>query len=78
MVEFSVKLPAQNQSFMRFLLSKTGFHMRLRGGGLGVVNLARLAGYAVYPGVAQIPADSWIAEPVETTFSHAKATFNDR
>ncbi len=64
MVEASVKLPAENQSFMRFLLSKTGFHMRLRGGGVGVVNLAHLAGYTVYPGVAQVPSDAWLAEPV--------------
>lgn len=70
MTEFSVKLPVENQSFMRFLLSKTGFHMRLRGGGIGVVNLANLAGYTVYPGVAQIPADSWIAEPIQTTLSN--------
>jgi hypothetical protein len=69
MTEFSVRLPAENQSFMRFLLSKTGFHMRLRGGGIGVVNLANLTGYTVYPGVAQIPADSWIAEPIQTTVS---------
>lgn len=64
MTEFSVKLPAENQSFMRFLLSKTGFHMRLRGGGVGVVNLAHLAGYTVYPGVAQVPSDAWTAEPM--------------
>lgn len=64
MAELSVKLPAENQSFMRFLLSKTGFHMRLRGGGVGVVNLANLVGYTVYPGVAQVPADTWLAEPI--------------
>ena len=64
MAELSVKLPAENQSFMRFLLSKTGFHMRLRGGGVGVVNLAQLAGYTAYPGVAQIPSDTWPAEPM--------------
>jgi hypothetical protein len=64
MAEASVKLPVENQSFMRFLLSKTGFHMRLRGGGVGVVNLAQLAGYTVYPGVAQIPSDAWLAEPM--------------
>ena len=64
MVEFPVKLPAENQSFMHFLLSKGAFHMRLRGGGVGVVNLAQLAGYTVYPGVTQTPADTWIAEPV--------------
>jgi len=34
--ELSVKLPAENQSFMRFLLSKMGFYMRLSGGGVGV------------------------------------------
>jgi hypothetical protein len=64
MVEFSVKLPIENQSFMRFLLSKTGLHMRLHGGGVGVVNLAQLTGYTVYPGVAQVPSDTWIAEPM--------------
>ncbi len=64
MIEFPVKLPAENQSFMQFLLSKGGFHMRLRGGGFGVVNLAHLAGYTVYPGVVQVPADSWFAEPL--------------
>ncbi len=63
MAEASVKLPAENQSFMRFLLSKTGFHMRIRGGGVGVVNLAHLTGYTVYPGVAQVPSDAWVAEP---------------
>lgn len=66
MTEFSVKLPIENQSFMRFLLSKTGFHMRLPSGGSSVVNLANLAGYTVYPGVAEIPADAWIAEPTTT------------
>ncbi len=64
MVEAPAKLPAESQSFMQFMLSKAAIHMRLRGGGLGVLNLANLAGYAVYPGVAQIPADSWLAEPV--------------
>ena len=64
MVEAPAKLPAESQSFMQFLLSKAAIHMRLRGGGIGILNLANLAGYSVYPGVAQIPADSWLAEPV--------------
>lgn len=64
MAELSVKLPAENQSFMRFLLSKAGFHMRLRGGGVGVVNLAQLSCYTAYPGVAQVPSDTWPAEPL--------------
>src|SRR5437667_4782309 len=63
MVEVPVKLPAESQSFRQFMLSKGSVHMRLRGGGIGVLNLANLAGYIVYPGVAQIPADSWLAEP---------------
>jgi hypothetical protein len=67
MVEIPVKLPIENQSFMQFMLSKGAIHMRLRGGGIGVLNLANLAGYTVYPGVAQIPADAWLAEPSETT-----------
>ena len=37
--------------------------LKLRGGGIGVLNLANLAAYTVYPGVAQIPADAWLAEP---------------
>ena len=63
MVEIPAKLPAESQSFMHFMLSKASIHMRLRGGGVGVLNLANLAAYTVYPGVAQIPADAWIAEP---------------
>ena len=63
MIEIPVKLPAESQSFMQFMLSKGSVHMRLRGGGIGILNLANLAGYTVYPGVAQIPADSWLAEP---------------
>src|ERR1043165_8852542 len=62
MVEAATKLPAESQSFMQFLLSKGAIHMRLRGGGIGVLNLANLVSYTVYPGVAQIPGDSWIAE----------------
>jgi len=72
MVEAPVKLPAESQSFMQFMLSKAAVHMRLRGGGLGVLNLANLAAYSVYPGVAQIPADSWLAEPVSYS-SHQDA-----
>ena len=64
MIEIPVKLPAESQSFMHFMLSKGAIHMRLRGGGIGVLNLANLAGYTVYPGVAQIPADAWLAEPI--------------
>jgi len=63
MIEIPVKLPAESQSFMQFMLSKASVHMRLRGGGIGILNLANLAGHTVYPGVAQIPADSWFAEP---------------
>ena len=63
MVEIPVRLPAESQSFMQFMLSKAAVHMRLRGGGIGVLNLANLAAYTVYPGVAQIPADAWLAEP---------------
>jgi hypothetical protein len=64
MIEFPVKLPVENHSFMQFLMSKGGFHIRLCGGGFGVVNLAHLAGYTVYPGVAQVPVDTWFAEPL--------------
>ena len=64
MIEVPAKLPAESQSFMQFMLSKAAVHMRLRGGGVGVVNLANLLGYTVYPGVAQVPADTWLVEPL--------------
>ncbi len=64
MIEFPVKPPDENLSFIKFLLSKGGFHLRLRGGGIGVVNLAHLAGYTVYPGVAEVPLDTWLVEPL--------------
>jgi hypothetical protein len=63
MAELLVKLPAENLLYMHFLLSKAALHMRLKGGGVGIVNLAQLAGYTVYPGVAEVPADAWLAEP---------------
>jgi hypothetical protein len=72
MIEFPVKLPVENHSFMQFMLSKGSFHMRLCGGGIGVVNLGNLIGYTVYPGVPQIPADSWLVEPF-TNLETAKA-----
>src|SRR6266849_6850358 len=58
MVEIPVKLPAESESFVQLMLSKAAVHMRLRGGGIGVLNLANLAAYTVYPGVAPIPAKS--------------------
>jgi hypothetical protein len=62
MTEFPVQLPAESQSFMGLLLSGGIFHMRLPCGGIGIVNLANLVGYTAYPGVAQVPADTWLGE----------------
>jgi hypothetical protein len=73
MVEAAAKLPAESQSFMQFLLSKTAVHLRLRGGGIGVLNLANLAGYTVYPGVAQLPSDAWLGEPISATANRTPA-----
>jgi hypothetical protein len=63
MIELPAQLPAESQSYMQFMLSKAAVYMRLRGGGIGVLNLANLAGYTVYPGLPQVPADAWLAEP---------------
>jgi hypothetical protein len=52
---------------MRHLLSKCSLPMRLRTGGVSFLNLSNLSGYIVYPGPPQIPADSWIANPVANT-----------
>ena len=63
MNEVVVKLPAESQSFMQLLLSKRGYCIRLREGGVGVLNLQNLIGYTVYPGVPEVPADTWMLEP---------------
>jgi hypothetical protein len=63
MTERSARLPSENQPFMRLLLSRNPFAMRLRSGGVAFLNLANLLGYTVYPGSPQVPSDSWIAEP---------------
>jgi hypothetical protein len=66
MNEILVKLPADSQSYMQRLLSKGTLVVRLPGGGQSVLNLANLIGYTVYPGVAEVPADTWMAQPRAT------------
>src|SRR6266567_881732 len=61
MNEALVKLPVENHSFMQRLLSGGNYGIRLRCGGHGFLNLSNLVGYTVYPGVPEIPSDSWIA-----------------
>ena len=62
MREAVAKLPAESQSFMQRLLSKGTYGTRLREGGYGLLNLQNLIGYTVYPGVPQLPADTWMAQ----------------
>src|SRR5437016_8380821 len=63
MNETLIKLPVENHSFMQRLLSGGSYSIRLQGGGHGFLNLANLVGYTVYPGVPEIPSDSWMAVP---------------
>jgi hypothetical protein len=63
MNEILVKLPAESQSYMQRLLSKGTLVIRLANGGHSVLNLANLISYTVYPGVAEVPEDAWIAQP---------------
>jgi hypothetical protein len=62
MNEAVIKLPVESQSFMGRLLSKGLYGIRLREGGFGLLNLQNLIGYTVYPGVPEVPADTWMAE----------------
>jgi hypothetical protein len=62
MNETLVKPPVDSQSYMRRLLSKGAFGIRLAGGGQSYLNLANLISYTVYPGVAEVPADTWMAQ----------------
>src|SRR5882672_10437476 len=66
MREALVKLPAESQSFMQRLLSKGTYGIRLREGGYGLLNLQNLIGYTVYPGVPELPSDTWMALPKAT------------
>ncbi len=61
MNETLVKLPVENHSFMQRLLSGGTYSIRLQSGGQGFLNLSNLVGYTVYPGVPEIPSDSWLA-----------------
>jgi len=61
MNETLIKLPVDNHSFMHRLLSGGSYGIRLQGGGQGFLNLSNLLGYTVYPGVPEIPSDSWMA-----------------
>jgi hypothetical protein len=63
MNEILVKLPAESHSYMQRFLSKGAVAIRLANGGLGVLNMANLIGYTVYPGVAEVPEDTWMAQP---------------
>jgi hypothetical protein len=63
MNEALVKLPIENHSFMQRLLSKGAYSIRLAEGGQGVLNLQNLIGYTVYPGVPEVPVDTWMAQP---------------
>jgi hypothetical protein len=62
MREALAKLPAESQSFMQRLLSKGSYGIRLREGGHGLLNLQNLIGYTVYPGVPELPGDTWMAQ----------------
>jgi len=61
MNETLIKLPVDNHSFMHRLLSGGSYSIRLQGGGQGFLHLSNLLGYTVYPGVPEIPSDSWMA-----------------
>ena len=63
MNETLVKLPSDSHSYMQRLLSKGPLCVRQPRGGESVLNLANLISYSVYPGVTEIPADSWMAQP---------------
>jgi hypothetical protein len=64
MNEAIIKLPIENHSFVQRMLSKGVYGIRLRERGQGFLNLQNLVGYTVYPGVAEVPADTLIAQPI--------------
>ncbi|MGA3268626.1 MAG: hypothetical protein ABSE16_17615 [Verrucomicrobiota bacterium] len=66
MDEAVVKLPAESQSYMQRFLSKGVCGIRLAGGGQAFLNLENLIGYTVYPGVREVPIDTWMAQPKRT------------
>ena len=73
MNETLVKLPVDNHSFMQRLLSGGAYSIRLQGGGQGFLNLSNLVGYTVYPGVPEIPSDSWMAVSCELAAAPERA-----
>jgi len=63
MNEILVKPSFDSHSYMQRFLSKGTLGVRLAGGGESFLNLANLISYSVYPGVPEIPADTWMAQP---------------
>jgi hypothetical protein len=73
MNETLVKLPVENHSFMQRLLSGGCYSIRLRHGGHGFLNLSNLVGYTVYPGVPEVPLDTWTAFSSDLPFGTEQA-----
>jgi len=48
------------------MLSNGVYGIRLPERGQGFLNLQNLIGYRVYPGVAEVPSDTWMAQPKAT------------
>ena len=63
MNEILVKPSFDSNTYMQRFLSKGTLGVRLPGGGESFLNLANLISYSVYPGVPEVPADTWMALP---------------
>ena len=56
-----VDLPVERLNALHFLLSAPALHFRLQQGGVGVLNLANMERFTVYPGPDRAPVDAWPA-----------------
>jgi len=58
-------LPAERLQRIRIFLELPSLSFRLVGGGLGLVNLTKAVKFIGYPGPAEVPTDTWLANEGE-------------
>lgn len=61
-IEVEERLPADQAVFIQQLFIAGGLHARKRGGGISLVNPAKLVSFSFYPGPPVLPPGTWEAE----------------
>jgi hypothetical protein len=61
-IEVEERLPADQAVFIQQLFTAGGLHAKKRGGGISLLNPAKLVSFSFYPGPQVLPPGTWEAE----------------